>query len=41
MNNGNAVTVRDLTRTFGDFTAVDRISLEVEAGHGGVGRREP
>ncbi len=32
MNNGNAVTVRDLTRTFGDFTAVDRISLEVEAG---------
>ncbi|MHB8844255.1 MAG: ABC transporter ATP-binding protein [Nitrospirota bacterium] len=33
-NNQNhiAVKVRDLTRTFGDFVAVDRISLEVKKG---------
>jgi ABC-2 type transport system ATP-binding protein len=28
----NAITVRDLTRRFGDFTAVDRISFDVGAG---------
>jgi ABC-2 type transport system ATP-binding protein len=27
-----AITVKDLTRKFGDFTAVDRISFEVKAG---------
>ena len=27
-----AITVRDLTRRFGDFTAVDRVSFEVEPG---------
>src|SRR5512142_383692 len=31
--NGNvAVKIENLTRTFGDFTAVDRISLEVARG---------
>jgi ABC-2 type transport system ATP-binding protein len=43
MRNGNdkerldqdavAVSVQDLTRTFGDFIAVDRISLDVKKGH--------
>jgi len=28
----NAVSVKDLTRTFGDFVAVDRINLEVKKG---------
>ena len=32
MNNNIAVTVKNLTRTFGDFTAVDGISLEVSKG---------
>jgi drug efflux transport system ATP-binding protein len=32
MNNGFAVKVENLTRTFGDFTAVDHISLEIEKG---------
>ncbi|MDA8127934.1 MAG: ABC transporter ATP-binding protein [Betaproteobacteria bacterium] len=32
MSTEHAVEVRDLTRTFGDFVAVDRISLEVEKG---------
>ena len=27
-----AVTVRDLTRRFGDFVAVDRVSFDVEQG---------
>jgi ABC-2 type transport system ATP-binding protein len=27
-----AITVRDLTRRFGDFTAVDRVSFEVQSG---------
>ncbi|HOP39833.1 MAG TPA: ATP-binding cassette domain-containing protein, partial [Geobacteraceae bacterium] len=27
-----AVTLRDLTRKFGDFVAVDRVSLEVRKG---------
>ena len=29
---GDAVVVRDLTKTFGDFVAVDSVSLEVRAG---------
>lgn len=32
MNNDYAVTLRDLSRRFGDFTAVDRISLDVKRG---------
>ena len=28
----NAIEVRDLTRRFGDFTAVDRISFDVQQG---------
>ncbi|OJW81249.1 ABC transporter ATP-binding protein [Thiobacillus sp. 65-1402] len=32
MNTDHAVEVRDLTRRFGDFVAVDRVSLSVEAG---------
>lgn len=28
-----AVSVEDLTRTFGDFVAVDHVTLEVESGH--------
>jgi len=32
MNNGFAVKVQNLTRTFGDFIAVDHISLEIEKG---------
>jgi ABC-2 type transport system ATP-binding protein len=32
MNSNTAVKVQDLTRTFGDFTAVDRISLDVGQG---------
>ncbi|MFQ6104008.1 MAG: ATP-binding cassette domain-containing protein [Candidatus Glassbacteria bacterium] len=32
MNNGPAVRADELTRTFGDFTAVDRVSFEVESG---------
>ena len=32
VNNTSAVIVRNLTRTFGDFTAVDHISLEVARG---------
>ena len=32
VNNAIAVTVRDLTRTFGDFIAVDHISLDVARG---------
>src|SRR5512139_260662 len=31
-NGKSAVSIRDLTRTFGDFVAVDRISLEVKKG---------
>ncbi|MBD3333906.1 MAG: ATP-binding cassette domain-containing protein [Candidatus Eisenbacteria bacterium] len=31
-NGGHAVLARDLTRKFGDFTAVDRLSLAVEPG---------
>ncbi len=30
--NGTAVTVRELTRTFGDFVAVDRVTLDVARG---------
>lgn len=32
MNENTAISVRDLTKRFGDFTAVDRISLEVGKG---------
>ncbi len=32
MSTGYAVEVRDLTRRFGDFVAVDRVSLSVETG---------
>ena len=32
MTNEPASTVRDLTRRFGRFTAVDRVSFEVERG---------
>lgn len=32
MSTGHAVEVRDLTRRFGDFVAVDRVSLSVETG---------
>ena len=32
MTIGDAITVRDLTRRFGRFTAVDRISFDVERG---------
>ncbi len=32
MTDGNAITVRDLTRRFGAFTAVDRISFDVKEG---------
>jgi ABC-2 type transport system ATP-binding protein len=32
MNTGNAITVRDLTRRFGAFTAVDRVSFDVREG---------
>ena len=32
MNGTNAITVRDLTRRFGSFTAVDRVSFEVGQG---------
>src|SRR5207244_5989660 len=32
MTTGNAMTVRDLTRRFGRFTAVDRVSFDVERG---------
>lgn len=32
MNDNTAISVRDLTKRFGDFTAVDRISLEVGKG---------
>jgi|AMWB02.1.fsa_nt_gi ABC-2 type transport system ATP-binding protein len=32
MNNDYAVTLRDLSRSFGDFTAVNRVSLEVKRG---------
>ena len=31
-NQSHAVTVRDLTRMFGDFTAVDRVSFDVASG---------
>jgi ABC-2 type transport system ATP-binding protein len=31
-DDSHAIAVRDLTRTFGSFTAVDRISFEVHAG---------
>ena len=32
MTGGNAITVRDLTRRFGAFTAVDRVSFDVRGG---------
>jgi ABC-2 type transport system ATP-binding protein len=32
MTRASAITVRDLTRRFGSFTAVDRVSFEVEEG---------
>ena len=32
MTTGNAITVRELTRRFGRFTAVDRVSFDVERG---------
>ncbi len=32
MSNVNAIEVRDLTRKFGDFTAVDRVSFEIPRG---------
>src|SRR5881394_3252945 len=32
MNDQNAITVRDLTRRFGSFTAVDRVSFDVRQG---------
>src|SRR6202171_3618519 len=32
MTNASAITVRDLTRRFGSFTAVDRVSFDVEQG---------
>jgi ABC-2 type transport system ATP-binding protein len=32
MTSGNAIVVRDLTRRFGRFTAVDRVSFDVERG---------
>jgi ABC-2 type transport system ATP-binding protein len=32
MNTGNAIAVRDLTRRFGSFTAVERISFDVREG---------
>jgi len=32
MNEDHAVTVHELTRRFGDFVAVDRISLTVDKG---------
>ena len=32
MTNGNAITVRSLTRRFGSFTAVDRVSFDVKQG---------
>jgi ABC-2 type transport system ATP-binding protein len=32
VTDGNAITVRDLTRRFGSFTAVDRISFDVREG---------
>ena len=28
----NAITIKDLTKTFGDITAVDNLSLEVPKG---------
>ncbi len=32
MNNKNVITVKNLTKTFGDFTAVNNISFEVDKG---------
>ncbi|MDE3184156.1 MAG: ABC transporter ATP-binding protein [Bacteroidota bacterium] len=32
MNNEKVITAHDLTKTFGDFTAVDKISFEVKKG---------
>ena len=32
MTGGHAITVRDLTRRFGAFTAVDRVSFDVREG---------
>src|SRR5215831_1707656 len=31
-SSGSAVSVRDLTRTFGDFVAVDKVTFEVKPG---------
>ena len=35
-----AIAVKDLTRRFGDFTAVDRISFEVKAGETVIGKAQ-
>ncbi len=34
MDNGPVIQVRELTKRFGPFTALDRLTMDVEAGRG-------